>query len=161
MKALSVSFIAAVLAFGMLGAGCKQETPAPAVKPAPTQTTVSAKTAAPEEFEIAQKFCPVTGEPINPKIYADYKGWRVYFCCSMCPATFRADPEKYLRIVEQELAGGEMPRAPKPAATASPATSTATTGNIAYWTCPMHPEVKSDKPGKCPRCSMALEPVRE
>src|ERR1041384_6089765 len=25
-----------------------------------------------------------------------------------------------------------------------------------YYTCPMHPEVKSDKPGKCPTCGMAL-----
>ncbi len=24
------------------------------------------------------------------------------------------------------------------------------------WTCPMHPEVKSDKEGKCPKCGMAL-----
>ena len=25
------------------------------------------------------------------------------------------------------------------------------------YTCPMHPEVKSDKPGKCPKCGMNLE----
>ncbi|MEO7265088.1 MAG: heavy metal-binding domain-containing protein [Ferruginibacter sp.] len=24
------------------------------------------------------------------------------------------------------------------------------------YTCPMHPEVKSDKPGKCPKCGMGL-----
>ncbi len=24
------------------------------------------------------------------------------------------------------------------------------------YTCPMHPEVKSDKPGKCPKCGMEL-----
>jgi Cu+-exporting ATPase len=27
------------------------------------------------------------------------------------------------------------------------------------WTCPMHPEIVSDKPGTCPKCGMALEPV--
>jgi FtsP/CotA-like multicopper oxidase with cupredoxin domain len=27
------------------------------------------------------------------------------------------------------------------------------------YTCPMHPDVKSDKPGKCPRCGMDLVPV--
>jgi len=27
------------------------------------------------------------------------------------------------------------------------------------WTCPMHPEVISDKPGKCPKCGMDLEQV--
>ncbi|MEK6570155.1 MAG: heavy metal-binding domain-containing protein, partial [Bacteroidota bacterium] len=25
------------------------------------------------------------------------------------------------------------------------------------YTCPMHPEVVSDKPGKCPKCGMKLE----
>ncbi len=29
------------------------------------------------------------------------------------------------------------------------------------YTCPMHPEVKSDKPGKCPKCGMNLEPAEK
>ncbi|MEK7468609.1 MAG: heavy metal-binding domain-containing protein [Planctomycetota bacterium] len=29
------------------------------------------------------------------------------------------------------------------------------------WTCPMHPEVKSDKPGKCPKCGMDLTVAKE
>jgi hypothetical protein len=28
-----------------------------------------------------------------------------------------------------------------------------------YYTCPMHPSVKSDKPGNCQICGMTLQPV--
>jgi RND family efflux transporter MFP subunit len=40
----------------------------------------------------------------------------------------------------------------------------ATTGqsaarSAAAYSCPMHPEVTSDEPGKCPKCGMALEPT--
>ncbi|MFH0907336.1 MAG: heavy metal translocating P-type ATPase [bacterium] len=28
----------------------------------------------------------------------------------------------------------------------------------AVWTCPMHPEIRQDHPGACPKCGMALEP---
>jgi hypothetical protein len=27
------------------------------------------------------------------------------------------------------------------------------------YTCPMHPEVRSDKPGQCPKCGMTLVPL--
>ena len=36
---------------------------------------------------------------------------------------------------------------------------TASTDSIIY-TCPMHPEVKSDKPGKCPKCGMDLVQIK-
>ena len=28
------------------------------------------------------------------------------------------------------------------------------------YTCPMHPEIKQDKPGKCPKCGMNLVPLK-
>ena len=48
---------------------------------------------------IPQKTCPVMGSPIDKSVFVDYKGKRVYFCCGMCPATFKQDPEKYLKIL--------------------------------------------------------------
>jgi Cu(I)/Ag(I) efflux system membrane fusion protein len=30
---------------------------------------------------------------------------------------------------------------------------------VDYWTCPMHPEVHTDKQGNCPKCHMKLTPV--
>ncbi|MCA9679724.1 MAG: heavy metal translocating P-type ATPase, partial [Myxococcales bacterium] len=36
---------------------------------------------------------------------------------------------------------------------------TAVPGAVVY-TCPMHPEVRADRPGACPICGMALEPLR-
>lgn len=32
-------------------------------------------------------------------------------------------------------------------------------GTAAVYACPMHPEVKSDKPGSCSKCGMDLEKV--
>ena len=29
---------------------------------------------------------------------------------------------------------------------------------VTIYTCPMHPEVRQDHPGNCPKCGMALEP---
>jgi YHS domain-containing protein len=62
------------------------------------------KVAATEETPvIEQKTCPVMGNPINPKIFVDYKGRRIYFCCNMCPPVFNKDPEKYIKIVDEQL----------------------------------------------------------
>lgn len=47
-------------------------------------------------FAAAQTTCPVMGGAINEKLYADYKGERVYFCCMACPPQFEKDPEKFI-----------------------------------------------------------------
>jgi P-type Cu+ transporter len=81
---------------------------------------------------------------------ASFEGRTYYFCCDGCRTQFEADPRAVLR---KGAAGAASPSAHAPAAHGS-AVSSATGG----WTCPMHPEVVSDKPGDCPVCGMGLEP---
>jgi hypothetical protein len=50
------------------------------------------------------------------------------------------------------IGGAACSHVPKESAPASGQT-------VAYYTCPMHPSVKSDKPGSCPVCGMELQPV--
>ncbi|MFA5424777.1 MAG: YHS domain-containing protein [Phycisphaerae bacterium] len=51
---------------------------------------------------IEQTTCPVmTGNPINPEIYTEYQGKKVYFCCPACKPIFEKDPEKYLDKLPQ------------------------------------------------------------
>jgi P-type Cu+ transporter len=41
---------------------------------------------------------------------------------------------------------------------ATPEPVPASSGRGVEYTCPMHPEIVSDRPGSCPKCGMALEP---
>jgi YHS domain-containing protein len=77
--------------------------------------------------------CPVSGKVMKKseaKATYEYQGQTYYFCCEGCKEKFIKDPEKYVQKKEE----------PK-----------------SVYTCPMHPEVKADQPGKCPKCGMNLE----
>ena len=62
-----------------------------------------------------------------------------YFCSERCLHKFKDNPERYLNMVP-----------PPPHETGDRA---------GMYTCPMHPEVRQDHPGSCPKCGMALEAV--
>lgn len=49
-----------------------------------------------------QTKCPVMGGKIDKKLYADHDGKRAYFCCGMCSKTFKKDPAKYIKKLEDE-----------------------------------------------------------
>ena len=60
-----------------------------------------------------QTTCPVMGGKIDPKLFADYAGKRVYFCCPGCKAPFLKDPGKYIKKLEDEGVATEAPPARK------------------------------------------------
>jgi Cu+-exporting ATPase len=69
----------------------------------------------------------------------EHAGHTWYFCSVGCGNKFEADPGKF---------DGSQAAAPLAAAKAAAS---------GQYTCPMHPEVLSAKPGACPKCGMALE----
>ena len=71
-------------------------------------------------------------------------GAPVYFCSPACKAKFAANPAQYL-TVPAVVAVAPLPL-PEPAVAGT------------VYTCPMHPEVRQDHSGACPKCGMALEP---
>jgi Cu+-exporting ATPase len=69
----------------------------------------------------------------------EHAGTTYHFCNPGCRTKFQADPDHYLSGAHKK------PAAAMPAGT--------------KYTCPMHPEIISDKPADCPICGMALEPM--
>jgi YHS domain-containing protein len=51
----------------------------------------------------AQTTCPVMdGKRINPKLFVDYQGVRIYVCCNACVKAVRKDPGKYMERVKDQ-----------------------------------------------------------
>ena len=124
--------------------------------------------------------CGMTVDPSRTKATYEHAGKKYFFCCYGCKDKFAADPAKYLNSRQSEsvrsglvgiasmssqaahppqIAPAEAPSAaPLPPGAKRPAAVTARTDSNQH-TCPMHPEVRQDGPGDCPKCGMALEPT--
>ncbi len=92
--------------------------------------------------------CGMTVTDQSPHVF-NYKGKPVYFCSAGCKSKFSANPAKYLAI--ESSSKTTIVEEAKPTASEPVATGT-------IYTCPMHPEIRQDHAGACPKCGMALEP---
>jgi Cu+-exporting ATPase len=86
---------------------------------------------------------------------AVHAGTTYYFCCNGCKTKFEAAPDKYLAPKNADPHAGHDHRHHHEHAAVAPA-EPVPPGTI--YTCPMHPEIRQDHPGNCPKCGMALEP---
>lgn len=78
-----------------------------------------------------------------------FQGNTYYFCNLNCSAKFSRAPLRYsgsaAETPEEQTQAGQAPMAASDA------------GKQNQFTCPMHPEIITTKPGPCPLCGMALE----
>jgi P-type Cu+ transporter len=81
--------------------------------------------------------CGMSVDLVTARHRATHRGRDYFFCGARCKERFVAEPARFL--------------APQPVAEPS--------AGARQWTCPMHPEIVQDKPGSCPICGMALEPM--
>lgn len=60
---------------------------------------------------VGNKICPISGEAVGkmgPAVQHEYKGKIYNLCCAGCVASFKGDPEKYVKIVEEQMGHHHM-----------------------------------------------------
>jgi YHS domain-containing protein len=107
---IAVSAIALTMSAGLFVAGAMpMEKDSMAKGSDQTVTTVASEGKSAKKLK-PQTTCPVMGGKIDKKVFADYDGKRVYFCCPGCIETFKKDPAKYLKKMQE---AGEEPEVVK------------------------------------------------
>ena len=84
-----------------------------------------------------------------------HQGHHYAFCSASCKRKFDAEPARYRGA--SGTGKGETPTLSDGPPSPSGQSATVAPGTI--YTCPMHPEIRQDHPGTCPKCGMALEPL--
>ncbi len=106
LKAMLI--VTSLLCVGLIALnGCKKSEPAPSETSADSMQEMQEHAAMMSESvkevvsAIEQTDCPVMGGAIDKAIFAEYKGKKVYFCCSPCEEKFNEEPEKYIAKLPQ------------------------------------------------------------
>jgi P-type Cu+ transporter len=112
---------------------------------------------------------PVCGMMVDPQKAAgkfEHEGRTYYFCSPGCAERFRKEPEKFLAAPgtagmgsRSHHAVGSSHVAPAEVAIGDGTALTKAPLKHVRYTCPMHPEIVQIRPGTCPKCGMALEPM--
>lgn len=111
---------------------------------------------------VIDPICGMTVDPRNSAGSFEYSGKTYYFCSKHCLHKFSTDPASYLAKAKGESAPELIqlgaPSKSKPEVPNSKSQVLDSRSPSGY-TCPMHPEVRNEKTGSCPKCGMALEPT--
>jgi P-type Cu+ transporter len=90
-----------------------------------------------------------------------FEGHTYFFCSAHCRQAFERDPAAFVKAAPTSSGATHAHAHETASATPvpAPAAEARTSGSRGSWTCPMHPEIVSSKPGSCPKCGMALVPM--
>src|SRR5579863_7420985 len=102
--------------------------------------------------------CGMTVQTASSKHQHEHAGRNYYFCCASCAEKFKDEPEKYLNKPANSGGMIQIGAAPGMVQIGGAALKPQPAAMAAIYVCPMCPEVRSAKPGPCPKCGMALEP---
>ena len=105
---------------------------------------------------------PVCGMNItqDSTYHHEYEAKKYYFCSQKCQSKFISDPKLYILNLEKskniEKTIGHHHSSNNSSLVPI---NQKNIDNGTLYTCPMHPEIRQDHPGNCPKCGMALEPL--
>jgi YHS domain-containing protein len=102
----------------------------------------------PSELALPNKICPVMGGKINPSIFTEYKGHKIYFCCPSCIEQFKAEPQKYLKKIPKAPEQNINKICPVMGGKTNKNIHTNYKGNTIYFCCPSCIEVFQKDPEK-------------
>lgn len=105
---------------------------------------------------------PVCGMNItqDSTYHHEYEAKKYYFCSQKCQSKFISDPKLYILNLEKskniEKTIGHHHSSNNSSLVPI---NQKNIDNGTLYTCPMHPEIRQDHPGNCPKCGMALDPL--